>query len=791
MNTISFKNFKFFKSTEPQSKKTKKSASSGLKKEDLNFWQKLIQNPFIYLVFFVSSIAYLISYIPSKSLPTDLNVGEIATADIVAPENLTLEDTETTEKRRNAAVEAVLPVYDYDPNIFLNTEEEIRGIFNSGREWLKPTQKAKRTEELQKEIQEKYHIEIAAKDLRPLISIKFDPRIEENLINLLGKTFQNPIITSKNIFYRGEQEKGLILARDPVTESPIKVDDVLDMKESRRILTADIFQLEIPSSDRSLLASLAPYFLKENIKYNRAKTEERKNLSRQRVETVFYTIKKGKVILRKGDEVSQEDLDLIKLINLNLRTKPSWLTNLAGTFLLFSLIFLTLWYYLKSLLKVKEALRSFLMMGAVLLISLLLYKLAFFLSNIYSISTNFSLLTYVETYWFAFPFQLGVLIIAFLTGNQRALIYAIVNSLLVGYLFKGHFDLMIFTFIGGLASIYGIRYFGRQNRNSIFKAGLQLVAPINIFVIITIHLIQERIGPIDRFASEMFMGFIGGLLSASFAFLFLPILENTFRYLTQSKLLELTNSDLPIFRKMAIEAPGTYHHSLLVATLAEGAAEEIDLDPMLVKASAYYHDIGKTRRPEYFIENKVRNPDLHQDLKPSMSTLVIINHVKEGVELAKKLKLPKIIREIIEQHHGNSLVRYFFQKAKEKYDPEMHKIGEESYRYPGPIPKTKEAGLIMLCDSVEAASRSLKNPSSTNLKRMITEIFNSYLQDGQLDDCDFSMRELRIIASSALSNLYTIFHPRVEYPGFDFEMKNKKKAAKTTTQNDRNHKSTA
>ena len=238
--------------------------------------------------------------------------------------------------------------------------------------------------------------------------------------------------------------------------------------------------------------------------------------------------------------------------------------------------------------------------------------------------------------------------------------------------------------------------------------------------------------------------------------------------MTGSKLLELTNSDLPIFRQLSEEAPGSYHHSLIVASLAEKAAEELGLDTQLAKAGALYHDIGKTKMPEYFIENRTREFDLHKDLTPSMSTLVIKNHVKEGVELARKLKLPRALREMIEQHHGNSLVRYFYAKAKQTYDPEQQTVGEESFRYPGPPPQSKEAGLVMLADSVEAASRSLKSPTKDSLKRVITDIINGTLHDGQLDACDFSLRELRIVAAAFLTILYAIYHPRVEYPGFSF-----------------------
>jgi putative nucleotidyltransferase with HDIG domain len=786
MSIVSFKNIKFFRSKEPPSTKPKKGAPP--KEEKVSFWRKLIKSPFVYLFIFVAVISYFISYLPSKSLPADLIEGDIASSDIVAPEDLIIEDTETTEKRRREAVEATLLVYDFDPNVFLTAEEEIHEFFILGRQWLREPITAQRSEEFQREIFDKYDITLSYSNLRTLIRNEFASSIEDSLISLLGKVSQQGIITSKNLFYRGEQSKGFILYSDPQTEQTVRVEQILDISEAKQRLTEEIDQLDVPLSEKTLLLSLSYHFLKENIKYNRIKSDERKEKARRSVEIGFYTIKKGKVILRKGDEIKKDALNQIRVINQNLRARPAWLTNFSGTFLLFGLILLTLWYYLKSILKFKKALKNFIMMGVTLLLSILFYKLCHFLAGTFSASSNFFLLKHLESYTYAFPLQFGVLIFAFLTGNQLALFYTVINSILVGYLFKGDFNMVIFCFIGGLAAIYGIKYYGNHNRNSTFRAGFHLVAPINIFAIIIIHLIKESMGPVDIFVSELLMGLVGGLLSASLAFLFLPVFEPLFGFLTQSKLLELSNSDLPIFRKMAIEAPGSYHHSLLVASLAESAAEELKMDPMLVKTSALYHDIGKSKMPEYFIENKMRNPDLHKDLTPSMSTLVIINHVKEGVELAKKLKLPSEIRNIIEQHHGNSLVRYFFQKAKEKYDPDMHTIKEESYRYAGPIPKTKEAALIMLSDSVEAAARSIKAPSRTNLKKMINDIINSYLEDGQLDDCDFSLKEFRTMASSFLATLYTLYHPRIEYPGFDFEMKKKKTAMKNKKSNDRNNK---
>lgn len=782
MNFISFRNLKLFK--KPSSRQNSHEEEPPVKKERKSFWQILFQSPFFYLVVFVSALSFLLAYVPPGSLP-NLEVGEIASSDLISPLDLRIEDTETTEKRKAEAEEAVLPVYSLDENAFLDTEERIRQLFELGREWLKKAAGPARAAELQKAIAGKFDLEIPAQEVDALIKSGFSPEIQETLISLVGKVSSQGIIISRDLFIRKEPEKGMILMSGLGSERPIRVDEVLDLAEGRDLFTRDVEKLEISSRNKRLLIGLAEVFLRPNVSFNRVETEARRERARARVDTVFFRLKKGKVILRKGDEATAEDLRWISVINRNLRESRDWIVHLLGAFLLYALFFLTIWYYLKSLLKFRAALNIYMMMGVALLLGLLVFKLSSFLATLFSQFTRVPVFTDAGVFRFAFPYVFGVIIFAFLTTNTVTLIFGILNSLIVGYMFQGNFQFMLFSFIGGLAAVYGIRYYGKQKRTSALRAGLFVVAPINVFLIITLALIQDKPGGTGVVLAESVMGLLGGALSAALAFVLLPIFENVFGFVTQTRLLELTNSELPVFRHMAMEAPGSYHHSLVVATLAEKAAEEIGLDTMLVKAGALYHDIGKVKRPEYFIENISRNPDLHKDMAPSLSSLVIINHVKEGAEAAKKLKLPKKIKEIIEQHHGSSLVRYFYHKAKEVYDPEMQKIEEENYRYPGPPPQSKEAALIMLADSVEAASRSLKSPSRENLKLLISEIFENYLQDGQLDDCDFSLRELRAIAVSFHTTLYAIYHPRVQYPGFDFEIRKKKKPANGKKANDR------
>jgi putative nucleotidyltransferase with HDIG domain len=782
MNFISFKSLKLFKS--PSSRPSKNGASPAAKIEKKAPWLQLVQSPFFYMAIFVFVLAYSLSYVPSASLP-EAEEGAIASSDIVSPIDLTIEDTETTEKKRAEAEEAVLPVYTFDENAFLNTEEKIRQFFEFSREWLKGAPARKDLAGLQKGLAESFDLDISAGDLDPLVKTGFSQDLEETLISLDGKVSSQGIIVSKNFFIRREPERGFILIRGPGNERLTKTEDILEIREAKEKIAGEVNQLEISSRNKRLLIILADLFITPNITYNRTETEARKERARERVETVFYRIKKGKVVVRKGDEATAENLKWIDLINQNLQKKRGWLRNFSGTFLLFALILVAVWYYMKSLLGFKPAHRTFIMIGVTLILSLLAYKLSNSLAFLFSGVAKIPVLTNADVYTYAFPYEFGVILFAFLTTNTISLVFCILNSVLVGYLLQANYLFTIFSFLGGLAAIYGIKYYQRAKRTSTLRTGLFVVAPVNVFLIVVFEQIQERTTDPAVFGTEIAMGILGGILSAAIAFVLLPLIENVFGFVTQSKLLELSNSDLPIFKQMAMQAPGSYHHSLIVASLAEKAAEEIRLDPMLVKAGALYHDIGKVKRPEYFVENISRNPDLHKDLSPSLSTLVITNHVKEGVEIAKKLRLPKKIKEIVEQHHGTSLVRYFYNKAKEKYDPEMNKIGEESYRYPGPSPQSKEAALVMLADSIEAASRSLKAPTRESLKRVIVEIFESYLQDGQLDDCDFSLRELRAIAASFHNTLYTIYHPRVEYPGFDFEMKKKKKGANSKRANDR------
>jgi cyclic-di-AMP phosphodiesterase PgpH len=738
-----------------------------------SFFRRLLRDPWPLLVLAAVVAAVMLTRLPSESLTT-LSQGEIAPADVVAPFDLTMEDAEATAQRRAEAESAVLPVYSFDANTFANTEDKIRRLFAEGRDWVAKYPENHQSAALQKLLLDKQGLDLEIADVQTLVRLKLPADLEESLVSLLAKTFSQGIIVSKNLFIHGEAERGMVLIDGRGKERPVRIADLLDIGESERRFNDDLALIEMPARNRAVLANLGQIFLTANVTYNKIETERRKALARESVAPVFLTIKKDKIIVRKGDEVTADTVKLLDQFNQRIRQRSSWLPTFSGTLILYLFLFLTLWVYLGRAFKAHLAERQFRMTVTAVVGSLVLYKIFLALAAIVSGAMAGPAFSRIEAYYNAFPFQAATLIFAFLLPDPVTLVFIILNSLTAGLLVGGDFVLTIFSFVGGLAAVYGVKLYRRRYRAATLRAGFIVLPAVNALLIVAFHLILRRTSFVSV-PAEVVMGVLGGVFSAVLAFLLLPLVESAFGFVTGSKLLELTNSELPIFRQLQEEAPGSYHHSLIVASLAERAAEELGLDAQLAKAGALYHDIGKTKMPEYFIENRTREFDLHKDLTPSMSTLVIKNHVKEGSELARKLKLPRALREIIEQHHGSSLVRFFYAKAKQTYNPEEQTVGEESFRYPGPAPQTKEAGLVMLADAIEAASRSLKAPTKDNLKRVITDIINTTLQDGQLDAADFSLRELRTVAAAFLTVLYAIYHPRVEYPGFSFEGKPKGK----------------
>jgi hypothetical protein len=349
-----------------------------------------------------------------------------------------------------------------------------------------------------------------------------------------------------------------------------------------------------------------------------------------------------------------------------------------------------------------------------------------------------------------------------------AIAFSLIISILASIVTGWRLEFFIYFLVGSVLATYGVR--NCRERMVLIKTGLW-VGLLNILMVLSIQalpiqtLYENPYSPAG--AISLITCFLGGALAGVIATGFLPLIEMVFGFTTDIKLLELSSLDQPILKDLMVNAPGTYHHSVIVSSMVEATAESIYANPLLAKVSAYYHDIGKTKKPLYFVENQVRGDKRHEKLAPSMSSLILISHVKDGVELAKQHRLGKEIVDIIQQHQGTRLISYFYQKAKEQTKEKGGKslpVKEEDFRYPGPKPQTKEAGLVLVADAAEAAARTLVDPAPARIKGMVQKIINDVFSDGQLDECELTLKDLNQIAKSFTKTLSGIFHSRIEYP---------------------------
>jgi len=301
-----------------------------------------------------------------------------------------------------------------------------------------------------------------------------------------------------------------------------------------------------------------------------------------------------------------------------------------------------------------------------------------------------------------------------------------------------------------------------KTRVSLIKAGFYVGIANAVLVLIFGMAYGELFDESTLFS--MLLGFAGGVVSGVVVTGIVPIVEGSFGYTTNFNLLELASLDHPLLKELITQAPGTYHHSWIIGNLVEAAAKSINANPLFARVSSLYHDIGKMKKPQYFFENQKGGKNPHDKLTPNLSSLIIIGHVKDGLELAREHKLGKRIRDIIPQHHGTRLIKYFYNKAKEQEDPNMHTVHEKDFRYPGPKPQTKEAGLVMLADAVEAACRTIQDPTTARIQSAVQKIIGDIFSDGQLDECELTLKDLNLIAQSFNKILNGIYHGRIDYP---------------------------
>jgi putative nucleotidyltransferase with HDIG domain len=366
-------------------------------------------------------------------------------------------------------------------------------------------------------------------------------------------------------------------------------------------------------------------------------------------------------------------------------------------------------------------------------------------------------------YVYLTPYAFGAMMIGLTLPRMRILwLYSVISSFALGVLMDRN---LIFSVVCLTTSLMGGRWVqGCQKRSDFYWAGLKTGAMSSIMIAISQGMSPDTNYGFASFASVLVAGFLGGVFSSMLTLILVPLWESLFVYTTDVRLLELSNLNHPLLKDMVVKAPGSYHHRLVVGSMCEAAAEVIGANPLLAKVCSYYHDIGKTPHAQYFIENQRPGENRHDHISAAMSKTILVAHVKDGVELAHQYKLGQPIIDVIEQHHGNTLISFFYHKAKENEDTEMHEFSEEEFRYPGPRPQNREAALVMLADSIEAAARTLDEPTPSRLQNIVHTIIQKKFQDGQLDECELTLKDITMIEEAFARILMGIYHQRIDYP---------------------------
>jgi len=404
--------------------------------------------------------------------------------------------------------------------------------------------------------------------------------------------------------------------------------------------------------------------------------------------------------------------------------------------------------------------RVFALMGSAILVEATVMRLGFLMTDAIGAQSAAAPFDNPRTWSFAIPFAAAALLVRSLLDRQLSLFNGLITAAMAATLAPKGAPLAIYAFISCAAAAYGIKRY--RERQTVTIGGL-IVAAINIVAAIMITAaIQPRLRLLDLLIAGLF-GFTGGLLTIVFAAGGVPINESLFGVLTDIRLLELTNADLPVLSQLALRAPGTNQHSHAVGQLAEDACRAIGANAMLARVGALYHDIGKVAAPEHFVENQSgENP--HDRLRPLQSAKIITSHVTYGLRLAKEIGLPKRVADFIPQHHGTRTLHFFLSKAQAEGNCQ---INERDFRYPGPKPQFREAAILMLTDSAEAAARSLAQPNQENIRTIVSRIFDAVVSDGQLDESQLTLHQLGQLRETIINSLMSIYHPRIDYPGFN------------------------
>ena len=657
----------------------------------------------LYIITFIVLYCTLMTGIITRKY--DLKVGDIPKSDIKAHREII--DESATEARKKEAEEKVDKQYSLRTDVQKQSEEKIKGFFSSVEKVL-------------------------AQDKSEEEKAKLIPRAPFKITDEQANK-----IASMNAQSTKNLESVCIDGLNKAYEAPIEDGNEQDLKDAKKEYTDFISSSDLSDSEKAIALNFVNV-VEPNFFYDKEKTDELIKETLKQVPPVM--IKKNQIVVSEGEPVTAHQLELLGTLGLLSDSASAICIYIALGILVIIVMYLQYGYIHKYYTAINKEFSKIVMISILNVFPVILARLFGMMSNyIIPLACMPMLITLLLNYKISLVFSmLNVILIGGAVGfNPNIIILAILNVVLGGTLLRK-----------------------MQQRNDILYSSITVAVLSSILTFSVGTLTTNNF--MEILADSTFAA-AGAILSGILTIGVLPFFESTFDIVTNAKLLELSNPNNPLLKKLLMEAPGTYHHSILVANLAELAAEQVGGNPLLARIGAYYHDVGKTKRPYFFRENQFGKKNPHDRLKPEISSKIIISHVKEGSELAKEYNLPKTIHDFIVTHHGETLVKYFYLTVKNNSE-NPDEVKEEDFKYPGPKPMSKEQGIVMLADSTEAAVRSINEPTEEKIEKMVNNIIDDKLATGQLDNCDLTLRDISKIKKCFLKALNGIHHERIEYP---------------------------
>ncbi len=658
-------------------------------------------------------------FIPAR---TTWEVGRVSTQDVQADRYLTFVDEEGTMNRQQEALESFQDIYKIDLEKFNSiTITDISDSFAALEEIAVATEDGEKMATVEK-------ISLMH-DVFPFTMGADEWAVLANLSEAdIQWLYERGIDYTINVMSKGVAQEDLESAREKIVQS---------IRNDKYITGAE---------EKFLLAVINDVNLYPTYVLDAEATAQKKSEILATVEPEKITVQRGELVVRKGEILTERQNTILQQLGYSQSASPT--VVVLGLAILIAMMMIVVRAFMMHFTpKIYRDEKQVVLLMLLVTATLFMYDL--FLSlTLSSIAERATQVGYL------IPVAMGTMLITILLDVRLGLVADIILAIFVG-MYTESSSFAVVALISGLVGSLGVAKLGQ--RSDISKTALSISAT-NACLIIALGMVQNQTP--DVIAFGVVFGVFNGLISSIFTMGILPYLENIFGITTSIKLLELANPNQPLLKKLMTEAPGTYHHCIMVGNLGEAAAEAIGANGLEVRLGAYYHDIGKLKRPYFFAENQFTGNNPHNTMTPQLSTLIITSHVKDGVEMAKEAKLPPIIIQMIAQHHGDSLVSFFYSKAKET-DPQAK---ERDYRYEQPKPQTKEAAILMMADTVEAAVRSKKNATPGQIEGFIRTLIKGKLNDGQFNECELTFRDLDLIATAFTRVINGIYHKRIEYP---------------------------